>query len=223
MIVKLLKYAACAAFILGLACGTGSAQSRQKSVHTEPTLAIQNTPTPAPPTTLVKIYSNLGPSPSDNYGDGGGFYVLGSANTMFAGEQWIGAPFTPTKASHVVELAVPIGEFMVGSPGAYTLGLYSDNGITGVGTLLGSGSATATANYNSCCTLSTVHFLLPGIAVAAQTRYWVVATSNDTINPAFTAVWDSSNDFVIGIDVEQLGWGTIPDGVPALEVLGTQP
>jgi hypothetical protein len=220
MVVKLLKYAVCAAFVLVLVCGTVSAQSPLKSVHTAPSLVKENVP--APPPVLKKIFSNLGPTPTDNYNDAGGYYVLGSANTVGDPEQWIALPFTPTAASHVQAISVAIGVLTAGTPAGYTLGLYSDNAGV-VGTLLGSAAANATANYNTCCTLSTIHFAGAGIALTAHTQYWVVATANDVSNSAFTAVWDASNDYNIGGAESAGAWFTFSANDPAGEVLGSIP
>jgi hypothetical protein len=221
MVVKLLKYAVFTAIVLVLVCGNVSAQSPLKSVHTAPSLVKENTP--APPPVLKKIFSNLGPTPTDNYNDAGGYYVLGSANTVALSEQWIALPFTTTAASHAQKIEAAIGVLTVGTPGAYTLGLYSDSGSNSVGTLLASGNATATTNYNTCCTLSAVSFTGAGIALTAHTQYWIVAEANDTSNAALTAVWDASNDYNIGGNEAQGGWFTFSANDPAAEVLGSIP
>jgi hypothetical protein len=225
MSIKHLKYPACVAIVLALACCAAYAQSAPKSIHSAPSLISQNIPAPAPPAGTPPIFSNLGPTATNDYNDGNGIYVLGKTSSTGDPEQWVAVPFTATKASHATQIAAAIGVLNSGSNGAFTLGLYSDNGANGVGTLLASGNAKATAVFGTCCTLTKVKFAGAGIALTAKTQYWVVASANDTTNPGLSAAWAVSNTYNYGLDSpgSSSGWLTLSLDDPAVEVLGTVP
>jgi hypothetical protein len=224
MIGKIVKYAACSAFALTLACGTLFAQ---EIAHAAPSSAI-NTPSDPRPLTTVKLFSNLGPTPTNNYNDTTGFYFLGSANTVALSEQWDAVPFTPAQASHVTSVAAAIGVLTAATDGHFNLCIYSDNaGVVGT-PLTGCPAATvananATAVFGTCCALTTVHFAGAGLALTAHTQYWVVATTVDATHSTVTAVWSASNLAFQGFNVAQGGWFTQSDNAMAVSVSGTIP
>jgi hypothetical protein len=221
-IPKLLAGAA----VLALACGTLLAQDAQLrqplTAHT--THTGTNTPAKQPPATLKPIFTNLGPTATNDYNDTTGYYVLGSENTVGDPEQWIAVPFTPKAASHVTQLQVAVGlcttDCSGGSTGIVVVGLYSDSSGT-VGTLLASGTATKIPVFGTCCQLVSV--TIPSTAVTAGTQYWIGVTTNDTKSPQTTAVWQASNDANTAGDVGLGGWSTFSNNWPAAAANGTIP
>jgi hypothetical protein len=204
-------------FVLVLACGTVLAQSHQPAIaHTTPSKVV--TPTRDAPPALAKIYSNLGPTATDNYNDATGYYILGPTNSEALSEQWIALPFKPKANSHVSELRVAVG-LISGTP-RIIVGLYSDN-AGAVGTLLASAPATHIPAFGACCSLVTVH--ITSTAVTAATQYWIGVTTDDTNAPDFTGVFESSNDANTGGDESAGTWFTFSNNWPAAEALGTVP
>ncbi|MFZ0309332.1 MAG: hypothetical protein WCA76_22080 [Candidatus Sulfotelmatobacter sp.] len=204
--------------MLALACGTVFAQSHELKIA--PTIAPSKviTPAKATPPALKPIYTNLGPTPTDDYNDTTGYYVLGPTNSIGDSEQWIAVPFTPKADSHVSELEVAVG-LISGTP-KVVVGLYSDNAGT-VGTLLASGASTHIPAYGACCTLVTVH--ITSTAVTAGTQYWIGVTTDDTKAPDFTGVFQSSNDANTGGNEAAGSWFTFSNNWPAAAALGTVP
>lgn len=201
-------------FVLTLASGILWAQGL-KVAHTTP--SGHNTPANEP-AGLKVIYSNLGPTATNDYNDTEGYYVLGPSNSVGDPEQWIGIPFTPKANAHVEVLQAAIG--WESGTKVVDLGLYSDNAGV-VGTVLASGHSTQIPTFGTCCQVVTVS--ITSTAVTAGTQYWLVATSDDTHAPNFTGVFQSSNQANIGYNVGQAGWGTFNAEVPAGAVRGTIP
>ena len=213
---RILAGTICSLLVLMLAPTMLVAQSHLRTAHTKGSPVI----TPAEPhsSALKTIFSNLGPSATNEYNDTFGYYVLGPTNTIGFSEQWIAVPFTPKANSTVTELQAAIG-WEAGTK-KMNLGLYSDNAGV-LGTLLASAEAHAFPNFGTCCHLVTV--TITATAVTAGTQYWIGATSDDTNAPNFQAVWESSNSSNIGGDVALAGWFTFSGGVPAAAALGTIP
>jgi len=217
MVGKTFKTVLCL-LALALACGTAFAQSaRQPQIaHTTHSGAI--TPAREVPAGLTVIFSNLGPTASDNYNDTTGYYVLGPTNSLGLSEQWIALPFSPAANSHVAELEVAVG--WISGTHDVIVGLYSDSSGD-VGTLLASGTATKIPSFGACCKLVTVH--IPRTAVTAGTQYWIGVTSDDTNAPDFTGVFEASNAGTIAGDVGLGGWVAFSANLPAAAALGTVP
>jgi hypothetical protein len=210
------KRTLCGLFFLMLASGVLLAQGDLKVAHTTHVGTI--TPAEKAPVTLKVIYSNLGPSASDDYNDTTGYYILGPDNSEGLSEQYIALPFTPAKASHVEELQVAVGS--ISGTSLVDVGLYSDaSGI--VGSPIATGQSTKIPAFGACCQLVSVK--IPSTAVAAGTQYWIVVSTNDTKAANFTGVFEASNQSNIGGNVALEGWFTFSGNVPAAAALGTIP
>jgi hypothetical protein len=181
--------------------------------HSGVVIATREAPAP-----LKKIFTNLGPTATDNYNDATGYYLLGPTNSVSLPEQWIAVPFTPKAGAHVTELQVAVG--WISGTKKVVVGLYSDNAGQ-VGTLLASGSSTHIPNFGACCQLVSVH--ITSTAVTAATQYWIGITTDDTGAPDFTGVAESSNDVNSAANVALAGWATFSNNWPAAAALGTVP
>jgi len=202
-------------FVMTLASGILVAQEL-KSAHTARSSHV--IATQADPATLKTIYSNLGPTVTNNYNATTGYYVLGPTNSLALSEQWIALPFSPKANSHVTVLQAAIG--YISGTQRVNLGLYSDNAGV-VGTLLAQGHTTSMGAFGVCCQTANVH--IASTAVTAGTQYWIVATSDDTNAPDFTAVFEASNQSNIGYNVALGGWFAFSGNVPAAAAKGTVP
>jgi hypothetical protein len=168
---------------------------------------------------LKVIFTNLGPTKTNDYNiTAGGYYVTGPTNGVGTSEQSIALPFTPKGNSHVSQLQAAIG--YISGTKLVTLGLYSDaSGV--VGTLLAGGSSTKIPLEAVCCQLVSVN--ITSTAVTAGTQYWIVATSDDVNGPDLAAVWQPSNTANTGGNVALGGWFTFSNLLPAGAAAGTIP
>jgi hypothetical protein len=174
------------------------------------------------PPANVTIFTNLSTDPTNLYNvAAGGYYVCGVTCGVLLEDQWIGIPFTNKVADHATMLQAAIG-YDSGTK-RVVLAVYSDSPGVGPGTLLAMGSATMVPNTGTCCQLVTVHLAGTGLALAANTKYWLVAQSDDTHAPDFEGVWQASYSSDIGGNVANGGWFTFSGLVPAGAVKGTQP
>jgi hypothetical protein len=211
-----LKRAVCSLFFVVLSCGVLLAQNGAAVAHTIHSGPV--TPTKDTPPALRTIFTNLGPTATDNYNDTTGYYVTGPTNSVSVSEQAIALPFTPKADSHVTVLQVAVG--WISGTKLVDVGLYSDNAGV-VGTALATGHSTHLPTFGSCCQLVTVN--IPSTAVTAGTQYWIVASSDDTNGPDLTAVWQSSNDANTGANEALAGWFTFSNNLPAGAAKGTVP
>jgi hypothetical protein len=203
--------------ILTLACGTLMAQNAGLKIA-HGSLHGVATPTRDSGTATVKIFSNLGPTPTNNYAIGG-YYVTGLTQTT-TNEQWVAIPFTPKQNSTVTQLQAAVG--YISGVKLVNIGLYADSGTNTVGAQLQQVSSNHIPAFGTCCQLVTVN--IPATAITANTQYWVVATSDDINAPDFVGAWNGSNLYPnIGADVSQGGWFTFGSNVPAVAVKGTIP
>ena len=178
----------------------------------------------APDSTDVVIFSNLGPTPNKLYNSfAGGIYVAG--NSAFdTSEVWRGISFTAKRDFHAITLSAAVG-YVVGTK-MMNLGIYSDNGGT-VGTLLpgGQGSTSEIPAFGQCCGLAQVTLPGTGVALAAGTRYWLVASPDDVNAPDFEGLWQGSN-FAANAYTEPenfTNWTSVTGAWLAAEVSGTSP
>jgi hypothetical protein len=226
----ILKYAAGAACVLTLACGSLYAQDLRVA-HTTAAPKSANVPSQPLPPAVVKLFNNLGPTPTDNYNDTTGYYVLGPTNSLADSEQWIGVPFTVTKAGDTItatKVLTGITCLAATDCGRITVAIYNDGGGF-PGTSLGGGTTNVTAIFGTCCT-TTATTITPNVVLTSGTQYWVVATTIDTgagANPTFTGVWSASN--LGNLDGNNVGgneaagtWFGFSANVPAVEVMGTE-
>jgi hypothetical protein len=211
----------CCLLVVTFACGTMMAQGLK--VAPKPTQLGPITPyRPSSSDAVnanVTIFSNLGPTSTNNYNAAaGGYYVCGTSCAALLEDQWIAVQFYNKVADHATTIQAAIG-YDSGTK-KVNLGIYTDNAGV-VGTLLAQASTTRIPNTGTCCQLAQV--TIPSTALAAGTSYWVVATADDATAPDFEGVWQASNQANIGGDVAQGGWFTFSGLVPAFAVKGTNP
>ena len=104
------------------------------------------------------------------------------------------------------------------------LGVYSDNnGI--VGTLLPNGQASTTVvpAYPSCCDLTKVVLPGTGVALTANTQYWLVASTDDVNAPSFYGFWLDANVYSNYQEPEFFLWTFVASDWLAAEITGTTP
>jgi len=212
-----LKRALSGLFVMTLASGIVLAQDAgplrvAKGNHAGVSTKTKN------PGSSRKLWSNLGPTPTNAYNATTGYYVLGPNNSVGLSEQWIGVPFIP-KVNETVT-ALQVGVQWISGANTFNVGLYSDNAGT-VGTLLAGGTGTNAPTFGTCC--QTVNVTIPSTAISQGVQYWIVATSDDTNGADFTGVFVSSNNAVIAGDVGLGGWFSFTTNTPAAAAWGTIP
>ena len=204
-------------FVLSLFCGTNFGQSAAPAVaHTTHSGIV--TPAQPTPATLKTIFTNLGPSKTDDYNDTSGLYITGPTNSFGDAEQADAVPFTPKSDSHVTQLQAAVG-WLSGTK-KVVVGLYSDASGT-VGTQLARGSSTSIPDFGTCCILVVVK--IPSTAVTAGTQYWIGASTDDTNAPDFAGVFEASNNATTSANVSLTGWFAFSNDWPAAAALGTIP
>jgi hypothetical protein len=175
------------------------------------------------PDAPVTIFTNLGTDPLNLYNAlEGGYYVAGPTNTVpnLGVSQWMALPFkTRAAAVHATRLQAAIG--WIQGVKQVRLSIYTDAGGV-VGTSLGGAQTANIPDLGVCCALATVNIAAPGIALAANTSYWLVATSTNGA-PDFAGAWQSSVNTNIGGNVDNTGWFTFSSLWPAGKITGTQP
>lgn len=204
-------------FVMTLASGITLAQNSgplkvAKTTRSNTSSATKN------PSSARKLWSNLGPSPTNAYNATTGYYVLGPNNSVGLSEQWIGVPFVP-KVNETVT-ALQVGVQWISGTNSFVVGLYSDNNGT-AGTLLASGTGGNAPAFGSCC--QTVNVTIPATSISQGSQYWIVASSDDTNAPDFTGVYVASNLAIIAGDVGQGGWFSFSTLTPAAAAWGTIP
>jgi hypothetical protein len=218
MIGKKIKRAVFGLLAVVVCCGSLLAQSKPVKGYAKRHGTI--TPAEKPSTTgKVTIFSNLFSVPGSVYNPAG-FYVSGPDNSTTYPEQWVAIPFTPTADSHVEEMQLAVG--IISGTNLMDVTLAVDGG--GVpGTALATKTIADIPEAGTCCTLATVRFKAPGIAVNAGTQYWIVATSNE-FEPTFTGLWQFSNLDWYSYSQSQSGWASeFTSDWPAAAVSGTVP
>jgi len=221
MVRKTLIGTALALFVLTLASLTLWAQSpRAQTIHVTPSPDV--TPADNSDAGLMTIFSNLGPSTTNEYYDVNGYCVTGNNQTACGTtEQWIAMPFTPLKASHATMLQAAIG--VLAGTNQFQLSLYND--VSGApGTSLKTVTVKNAPTFGTCCKLVAANLGSPGIALTAGTQYWVVFTADDVNAPTFAGAWAFTNFANIGVNAAQAGWTESQDlGAEAGAVKGTIP
>ena len=212
-----LKRALSGLFVMTLASGILVAQSSGPLKVAKTNRSGATTKTRNPSATR-KLWSNLGPSPTNAYNATTGYYVLGPNNSVGLSEQAIGVPFTPHVNETVTNLQVAVQ--WISGTNQFSVGLYSDSGGT-VGTLLASGEGSGAPAFGTCC--ETVNVAIPATAISQGSQYWIVAAPDDTNAPDFTGVFVSSNLANISGDVGQQGWFSFTTNTPAAAAWGTIP
>jgi len=212
-----LKRALSGLFVMTLASGMLLAQN-SGPLKVAKTNRIGATTKTKNPSGTRKLWSNLGPSPSNAYNATTGYYILGPNNSVGLSEQAIGVPFIPHVNETVTSLQV--GAQWISGTNKFIVGLYSDSAGT-VGTLLASGEGSNAPPFGTCC--ATVNVTIPATSVSQGAQYWIVATPDDTSAPDFTGVFVASNDANIAGDVAQEGWFSFTTNTPAAAAWGTIP
>ena len=137
-----------------------------------------------------RIFANLDPNSTQAYDQFNGLTVRGNS-VPFETEAWLAVPFTARVDSHAKTLAAAIG--YVSGTKKVNLGIYNDDAGS-VGTVLpnGQGSTTEIPDDQVCCDLARVTLRGTGAALTAGTKYWLVASPDDTAAPDFQGTWHFS-------------------------------
>jgi hypothetical protein len=203
-------------FALVLACGTVFAQGHLPIAHTTPSKDV--TPARATRDGLKAIFSNLGPTATNDYNDTTGYYVLGPSNSVGLTEQAIAIPFTPAQNSTVEVLQVAVGS--ISGTNLIVVGLYADS-AGAPGTLLADRESKNITAFGTCCSPVTVN--ITPTAVTAGTQYWIGVSTDDVHAPDFTGVFQASNAANTAGNEALEGWFTFSNNLPAAAALGTVP
>jgi hypothetical protein len=174
---------------------------------------------PDAPTT---IFNNFTTDPAALYDAiNGGYYVGGPTNPVLGASPWVALPFaTKAQAVHAKTLSTAIGYDSGGMQ--VRLRIFTDAG--GVpGTAVGGGTTTTIPPWGVCCATTTVNVAGAGVALLANTKYWLVA-DNTSGAQDFLGVWQASlvND-TIGGNVANGGWFSFSGLIPAAKISGTVP
>ena len=217
---KVLKGTTWGLVVLAFACGTLLAQNKV-SDFLSLTPSAEITPFHDPNVT-VTLFSNLGPSATNEYYDLNGYCVTGNnQSTCGTTEQWIAMPFTPAQNSHATMIQAAIG--ILGGTNQFQLALFNDVGGA-PGASLKTVEVHNAPTFGTCCTLVTASLGTPGVALTAGTQYWVVGMADDVHAPTFSGAWAFTNFANVGINSAQGGWSSFQDtGAEAGAVKGTVP
>ena len=171
------------------------------------------------------IFTNLGPTTANLYDfNAGGYYVLGINNTVpdAGDDQWLGVSFwtgTSPVTARRLQAAILQDTVAPGTNLRVNLSIYTDNaGAPGTpvpgGTRNNNPVPVAAPNV-----LITANLAGGGAALAANTKYWLVATTSATSD--LGAVWYASNNAQIGANLPSLatGWFMFSGLTPAGAVL----
>jgi hypothetical protein len=191
-----------------------------RAMHTAEKSAVR-VPPPETPETLQKIYTNMGSSKTDLYNDTYAWTVSGP-NSDVGLPFSIALPFTPKSDSHVSQVQVAVQYFS--GTNQVNLSIYGDASGTPGTLLAGPVTVKNLADAGTCCALAVANFT--SLAVAAGTRYWVVADSPLTgTGSDFDGSWDwVAKPIILVAGNHGDGWsGFNGDALPAGEVLGTIP
>ncbi len=216
-------------FLATLACGAVIAQDLKKAPSRPWNGPVVPYTAPHDSKANFVFFSNLSSNPAHLYDyNSGGYYVLGLNNAIFPGlEQHVTIRFTALVDGFVTTLQAALYQDRV-SPGTpqCTLGIF-DTGPTGTfgsdgpGTSLGGGIVTVPMGAPN--TLVTVNLDGAGVAVTANTDYWLVATTTDGASD-FAGVWGAAYPRFAS-EHPSLGapWLAQSGQVPAGAVKGTAP
>ena len=164
---------------------------------------------------LKIIYSNLGPTKTNLYSSTNSWAVAGPG-TGFS--TFLGLAFTPKANSHVTQVRVALWYF--GGANQINLNIYADAGGLPGTLLAGPVTVTNLPTFGTCCSLVVADF--PSLAVAAGTKYWVVAnTPLSGTGSDFDGSWPMVNTPEMAWDNSDFGW--FPSNPVAGAVLGTIP
>ncbi|HEY7096612.1 MAG TPA: choice-of-anchor R domain-containing protein [Terriglobales bacterium] len=220
---KLLRLFLCLTLVTVFATlGLAADKTRPSGVTT--TVTRQARPQVDPFAGVKKLFSNLGPDPTDLYDASNGWLVAGHFNVYNGQKQDVAIPFRSPANASIVGVRLPLQWYGYGANQA-TVAIYSDAGGA-------PGSAIAhkdLKNFDSfgsgCCNLASWKLATP-VPVTKGTTYWVVATTNNASKDS-VSVWDLIYNDAPGIWAYQQddgGWivTTASDGyaLPAVAVYG---
>jgi hypothetical protein len=167
------------------------------------------------------FYNSLGPNALDLYNANDGFLVLGANNPQGMGSQSIAISFTAFANEHVTKVKMPMEYYNLGdgAGNTFVVGVWNDN--AGVpGNPIDSVNKVTNGNFPACCALVNTSFKAGGVALTANTQYWVVA---DTVAGSTTeAVWNFTY-LTFGYSQGGGAWGVGDSTLPAAEISGTVP
>lgn len=205
----------------------GAAEIRGTKVQTFPSRIVPKAnplkEQPKSPQSNLVIFTNLSTLPGERYLYGPGLLITGN-NVSSQPEVWEALPFTPNKDVHVTSVSAAIA-YLSGTK-LVNIGIYSDEGGT-VGTLLPDAQASSTdiPTDGDCCGLTKVTFSGAGVALAANTQYWLVASPDDVNGADFYGVWQQSSLAVAAYEQPEkfINWTSFSGLWLAAEIRGTTP
>lgn len=169
------------------------------------------------------LFTNLASDVNARYDPLDGLHVTGKS-AFSSSELSLALPFTVRTSSHAQSLAAAIG-YLSGKK-KVNLGIYSDsNGIVGVPLPGGQASTGAIPDEGECCDLTRVKLPGAGVALAAGTKYWLVATADNDTAPTFDGRWHFST-LAVGAYQEPeifVNWTDFSGNWLAAEITGTSP
>jgi len=166
---------------------------------------------------LTKVFSNISKYPFARYFCCYGWTISGPSSQI--GEQiWLAAPFTPSSKTTAKKVEVSAGWFL--GTDSLVVGIAEDDG--GVpGDMLASKLVNNVFEFGTCCTLTTA-FFSKGVALDANTQYWVVMSTNSK-DEDFGGAWainttdDRNYTFATNTGT---GWATTSAFLGGYAVLG---
>ena len=205
-------------------CALTITTSMFAQIHKHTTPNPVRIPSQEAPAGLVTLFSNLGPTATNNYYAADGWVVSGSSAADFA-EQWIAIPFIPKANSPVTRIQAALT--YISGTNKFIVGIYNDNGSNAPGTRIAQYSLANAPAFGTCCTLVSKAITGAGVAVQAGKTYWLVINSNDQQAPDFEGVWDWSNEYT-SYNAALAGWSTFEVGdngvgESAAGIFGTTP
>ena len=147
------------------------AQHRQGPRTVSTTDSAIRVPPQEAPSSLRKIFGNLGKPGTDLYVPHQGWLVLGP-HSVDQPQEFVGMRFIPKFDSHVSEVRAALQYDGFGA-NQVRLSLYSDSNGTPGTLLAGPVTITNLPGFGTCCALAIADFV--AVAVTAGTPYWVVA------------------------------------------------
>jgi hypothetical protein len=215
--------------LITLASATLFAQNARKygvPTYVEKTSHVQGGPTHPyqEPSSLKKIYSNLGPSTDAFYYEDG-WLVLGPDSDE-GHEQWIGFEVTPTANHTVTQLRAAMFYYSDdGSGNDFNFGIWS-NSSSGVPDKEIQGAdkknlPTWTGESGNCC--KTQNVTIKSTKIKKGTTYWMVITNASNTTDA-SGAWDFTYDLDEGTQGYNLGdgWDTEDTYISAFAWYGTK-
>jgi hypothetical protein len=146
------------------------------------------TPTAKHDPKLKTIYSNLGTG-SSAYNCCVG-WTISATGSVVGSENWVANAFTPAANATIVQIDLGVG-YVTGT-NSVEVAIATDNGGK-PGRFLDNWDLGNLPTFGTCCTLITVKDGDEGIAVKANTQYWLVVKTDAKKSPDTWNAWNLDN------------------------------